>query len=381
MNNSITETKRNGITTKESAMETFGKMINSGVKNHIFNRHLQKLAKNTRRSHLASLSTFVECLRAMVYLTTDSEFKNDLIAVVSRIDGECLQTDPDCWKGISYGMVEMFVQYLQKSGYAIGTINIKLSAVKTYAGLACAAETIDVPEYKRIELIECITRNEGINIDQDREQTRIDEYSYERKGRMITRAGTKKNEPNILSLNQMKRLTDTNTYQGWPATGIRDHLIMCLLCEYGFRCGELAGLRVQNFNLENKTFTIYRPKVKKSQTFKLYERTYNALLQYLRVFKPNDKLLICTTKGGKIKRGENMTARAINSRVQWIGQKVLQIVNLSPHDLRHSFFTAARQAGNSDEYLKHAGGWSSNAMLDHYAEIARVANENVILPF
>ena len=60
----------------------------------------------------------------------------EFLAQVGVIPEKPLFDSPDGWKFITWGLVEGFVKWQLKEGYAIHSINIRLSTVKTYAKLA-----------------------------------------------------------------------------------------------------------------------------------------------------------------------------------------------------------------------------------------------------
>ncbi len=59
-----------------------------------------------------------------------------LAAVGVERQAESLATDPTAWRGVTGGLVEGFVQWQVEQGYAIGSINVRLSTVKVYCRLA-----------------------------------------------------------------------------------------------------------------------------------------------------------------------------------------------------------------------------------------------------
>jgi hypothetical protein len=50
-----------------------------------------------------------------------------------------LQHDADAWRGITWGLVEGFRNWMVQQGDAVGSINVRLSTVKAYAKLAVKA--------------------------------------------------------------------------------------------------------------------------------------------------------------------------------------------------------------------------------------------------
>ena len=65
--------------------------------------------------------------------------------------------------------------------------------------------------------------------------------------------------------------------------------------------------------------------------------------------------------------------------VSRLGQDVLGIDDLGPHDLRHTWATLAAKNGTDITNLRQAGGWNSLTMPARYLDENTVANEGVIL--
>ena len=130
-------------------------------------------------------------------------------------------------------------------GYAIGSINGRLSTVRTYARIAAKAGAITAKESFLIGSVQGYASKEARQIDDKR-----------RADGMQTRKGHKKAE----------------ALKSQPATteqGRRDALIMCLLLDHGLRVSEIAILTRAALDLKAGTFTFYRPKVNKTQTHEL----------------------------------------------------------------------------------------------------------------
>src|SRR5882762_2229727 len=128
--------------------------------------------------------------------------------------------------------------------------------------------------------------------------------------REVTRVGDKKAEAVSISPEQAKALKEqSNTPQGR-----RDALLMCLLLDHGLRCGEVAALTVESFNLSTGLLTFYRQKVDKIQTHRLTRDTLLAAMRYVEVTKPVGKLLMGSRKGGKLEGTMSERAICINLR-------------------------------------------------------------------
>lgn len=335
-------------------MHQAGQAANRAAAAGVFEDYQSRKAENTRRRQRADLACFADFLRAPSLQPGD------------------LENDPGAWQGITWGIVEAFKKWMLGEGLAIGTINFRLSTVRTYAGLADAAGTLAPGELENINSrVKGYKTGERENVDKAREAEAIP-----------TRAGAKKAEAVSITPAQAKQLkTQPDTPQGR-----RDAVIMAILLDHGLRCGELAGLTVDNIDLEAETITFDRPKVHKRQTHKMTCASRRALAAYLENDQPmlSGALLLATRKGGH--RGEGggklagvgMTERAITERVRYLGA-LIGLEGLSAHDCRHYWATDAARNKTPLDRLKDAGGWSSYAMPLRYIEAAKIANEGVNL--
>jgi len=309
---------------------------------HTFTNYQNRRAANTNTRHQVDLATFGAYLNSVGVFVAD--------------DGDALYSKPEAWRGVSWGLVQSFAAWLLGEGYAVGTVNLKLSTVRTYAGLAQLAGVLTGESVMMIKAVEGYSRREGVNVDTKR---------------AVTRTSTKKAQAVELSSAQMDTL---KTQHGDTAQGRRDALLMCLLLDLGLRAGEVAGLRVGNVSLSANTITVYREKVNITQTHKLVNGLGAALRRYMAQDAHADKsapLLRASRKGGTLAEG-GMSRIVVTQRVNVLG-KLIGIENLSAHDCRHAWATA--NTGRGLEWLKEAGGWASLAMPAQYIAAKKIAND------
>lgn len=293
------------------------------------------------------------------------------IGITGAPTAEALFTEPVAWHGITYGLVLAFREWLMNQGYAIATVNRRLATVKVYAQLALSdveagpdAATIN-HELERIKAVRGFGHKHGRNRDAKR-----------RAGGTPTRVGAKKAYKAVtLNAGHAKRLKS----QPPTPVGRRDALLMCLLLDHGLRCGEVAMLQVDDFDLVSSTLRFYRPKVDKEQTHRLTADTELALRAWIESgdAPTHGPLLRRSRKGGHLAQ-PGMSERAITGRVRELGQLV-GIDTLSAHDCRHYWATRATQLGTHPRALQQAGGWNSPAMVLRYVDESEIANEGVIL--
>jgi integrase len=353
-------------------MHQAGQAANEAAAAGVFEDYTSRKAANTLDRQANDLRCFTD------FLTS------------ARIPAGELASDPEAWRGITWGLVEAFKRWMLQQGFAVSTVNFRLSTVKVYAKMAMKAGTLSpktnengdplTPEEQQKESAFQYAMIHAVEGYAHKEITHVDELRKD--AGTATRCGEKKADPVSMTPAQAKQLkAQPNTPQGR-----RDAVLMAILLDHGLRCGEVAILRVENFDLEAGTMTFTRPKVQKQQTHKLSKATLQALQAYLENDQPmlSGPLLLASRKGGH--KGEaggklgglGMTERAITKRVETLGE-LIGLPGLSAHDCRHYWATAAARNGTHIERLKDAGGWSSLAMPSRYIEAAAIANEGVNL--
>lgn len=284
----------------------------------------------------------------------------------------------DSWETVTWGLVSGFVRWLLREGYAIGTVNLRLSTVKTYSQLAYQAGKLSHDEYLRIRGLRGYSAKETSNVDTQRKAEGVSVRKAEIQVRVrtkagakvVTRQGGKKASPVFLAPAQAKALRacpDLTAPQG-----LRDALLIGLMLDLGLRVGEAVLLEVKNFDLEAGTIMVFRPKVKRTQTLKMSQYLRRVASQYLPAIG-SGKALRGSRRGGKLAY-EGMSEQAATQRVQDLGEQI-GVHGLSCHDLRHTW--ATRQARNRVpvDRLMEAGGWATPSMALRYLEAARIANE------
>ncbi len=328
-------------------LEILGQVANRYASSALFDDYLNRKAINTLRAQLADLDTLAEYLRALGLAEHD-------------LDGSLLQHSPAAWRGVTWGLVDGFVRWMLQQGYAIGTVNRKLSTVKVYAKLAAKAGVIPAEELALIKGVTGYSRKEGKRVDQRRPQARV---------------GAKKAVNVSLTRQQAHALLDQpNTPQGR-----RDALLMHLLLDHGLRVGELARLQVEEVDLDAGSFTFYRPKVDKKQTHRMTPGTRQAMVRWFSYgdAPASGPLLRASRKGGRLAK-PGMSERAITARVRHLGETI-GVDGLSAHDCRHYWATTAARHGTDAFILRDAGGWNSLAMPARYVEAQAIANQGVRL--
>lgn len=326
-----------------------GQAANQAAAKSAFADYQSRKATNTLRRQRADLDLFARYLAE--------------VGKGSAPTGEALATAPETWCGVTWGLVEGFARWMLRQGYAIGSVNVRLSTVKTYSKMAAKAGALDRQELAMIRLVEGYPHKEAKRIDDRRAEAEIP-----------TRVGAKKAESVSLTADQVEALKE----QPDTPQGRRDRVVMCLLLDLGLRVGELARLTVGDVDLEAKALRFYRPKVDKIQTHDLINGSFGAVRSWLQTDAPAiGPLLRSSRKGGEL-TDAGMTERAITERVRYLGGRI-GVKGLSAHDLRHCWATTAARNGTALDRLMDAGGWASSAMPLRYIQAAKIANMGVRL--
>jgi integrase len=345
MQTQITTTNPGQLAELNSIMHQAGQAANEAAARVSFAEHTSRKAENTTRRKRADLALF-------------ETYLNDC-----GVPATGLYDDPHAWRGVTWGIVEGFKHWQLQRGYAIASINGRLSTVRTYAKLAAKAGAISPDELRMIQTVEGYANKEKKNIDAKRAADGIQ-----------TRTGHKKAEAVTIPADIAESLKQQ------PATpqGRRDALLMCLLLDHGLRVGEAATLTRKAFDLKAGTLTFYRPKVNKIQTHELAPDTRRAAGAYLSHDAPQDGIIWRRSCKGTSRLSSQMSEtsaeRALTKRVELLGRRA-GIEGLSAHDCRHYWATYEARNNTPVDRLMDAGGWNSPAMPLRYIEAAHIANE------
>lgn len=341
----------NELTTHESAsLASAGQAANRAAAAAVFADYQSTKAAQTLRRQRAGLALFAEYL---------------LETTGSAPEGLALGTTPAAWSGMTWGIVKGFVSWLLSQGYSIGTINVRLATIRTYARLAAQAGAIDPQELTLILAVKGYSARAGKNVNERRQAADLP----------IRQPDSKKAHPVEIDARQAAALKN----QGDNPQGLRDRLIVYLMLDHGLRVGELARLKIEDLNLKGKTLTFYRPKVDRIQTHRLTKDTAKAARAYLlQLGTKEGPLLWGSRKNGELSK-PGMAEQNITLRIKELGAAA-GIEGLSAHDLRHYWATTAARKGTPIDRLQDAGGWSNPVTpLTKYIQPAKIANEGVIL--
>lgn len=317
---------------------------------HVFSDALQRLAPASRLRYEGDLALFGH------YLVHVQSVR----AASTGTIGADLLYKPSAWRNVSWGLVSGFVKWMLDEGYAIGSVNSRLSTVKRFAGLALEAGAISDETCLRIRNIRGYGGKAARNVDEQRE---------------IARVGSKKAESLVLSPEQLAHLKQ----QPDTPVGRRDLLLICLLFDQGLRIGEAAALLIGALELgtafQSSFLTFYRQKVGITQKHELSADTFEAARRHLRTdligASSSERLFRGSRKDGSLVG--SFGVRSMQDRVKILGERI-GVAHLSPHDGRHTWASDMAEAGTPANVIRDAGGWANFQTPSRYIARSKVAN-------
>lgn len=284
-----------------------------------------------------------------------------------------LYSKPVYWQAMTAGLITFFKVLAQKEGYAVSTINRVIATLRVYARLAYQADVINTDTYTKIRAVRGIQHHAAINLDAKREQTR---------------KSNEKLEANFLTPQECKQLkspTPKNNF--WMPIDYRDRLMMCLLVDFGLRASEVAGIKLKDVDRHHATLYVYRKKTKKHQVLSFHADFFPDLHDAMTDWLDADfNLTYVMDRGHALLRSSRvdgyvmdkpMTRITVSRRVRVLGKRLLNIRNLSAHDLRNSFARNAIDNGADIAKVMQSGGWESPEMVLRYVGQYEIANDGM----
>lgn len=211
------------------------------------------------------------------------------------------------WLSLPVGITVEFKQWMIEKGYAISTVNNRLTHVRGVARMAAGDDDLTIEQMVFVNA-PGISHRVGKNI-----------VEYRKSEGLPTRVGSKKEKHIELSTEQCDKL---KTVGEDTPQGRRDRLLMCLLLDHGLRPKDVTELSAG-----------------KQDALKWSDDTHSALRAYIDAgdcpTEPDAKLLRASLKSGALGHA-GMTVTGCSSRVRYLG-KHLGIHGLTPSDCKHYF--------------------------------------------
>jgi len=151
--------------------------------------------------------------------------------------------------------------------------------------------------------------------------------------------------------------------------GYRDYTIMLLLLDTGIRCSELAGLKVEDVDLNSRLIKAWG-KGNKQRLVPIGAKVQKAIWKYVHRYRPEPALpryhhLFLT------RDGRPLTKDRVEAILERYGKKAgITGVRVSPHTFRHTMAVTYLRNGGDIFSLQQILGHSSLEVLRNYVNLA-----------
>ena len=172
--------------------------------------------------------------------------------------------------------------------------------------------------------------------------------------------------PDVLSIPEVTALIEAPDTS--KPLGLRDNAILEILYSSGIRASELAGLYIDDMNLNGGTMRVMGKRNKERIAY-LGSHAVDAVQDYLNVRnqlgKPDHNRLFINFRGGPL------TTRSIQRIVDKYARQVFPGRNeISPHTLRHTFATHMLNAGADLRVIQELLGHESLSSTQIYTHVS-----------
>lgn len=158
------------------------------------------------------------------------------------------------------------------------------------------------------------------------------------------------------------------TVQGDCPVDIRDRALLLLLAVYGLRAGEVAALRLEDFDWEREVLTVPHGKRQRPRTYPLCRTVGDAVLRYLRKARPrsNRREVFMTVLAPFRPLHSASVGGMVSRRLRTLG---LTLPHYGAHTLRHACAAHLLAQGLSLKEIGDHLGHQSPAATRIYAKV------------
>lgn len=149
---------------------------------------------------------------------------------------------------------------------------------------------------------------------------------------------------------------------------IRDRCMLMFFAIYGLRSGEVAKLRLEDFDWEHEILTVWRPKQRRTQQYPLLQEVGHAVIRYLREVRP-----ACVNREVFLTLKAPFRPLSAGSMHHLTQKRFAQLEIVSPrrgpHSLRHACATWLLSEGFSLKEIGDHLGHRSSFATQTYAKV------------
>lgn len=169
--------------------------------------------------------------------------------------------------------------------------------------------------------------------------------------------------PQVISKDQLRAMLDA--CKGSDFRDRRDLAILLVMLDTGSRLGEMAGLKLEDFDRTYRTLTV-TGKGDRTRTVAVGDTVIDALNRYVRLRRGHrnvDHPALWLGKSGPLT--SNGITQVVRRRASQAG-----LEGIHPHLFRHTFAHSWLESGGREGDLMMLGGWTSTEMPRRYGRSA-----------
>lgn len=242
---------------------------------------------------------------------------------------------PDCypWHTLDYARVMRVRSHLLDAGYAVATVNMALSALKSVAGAAFSMGLLDADRLTHIRSVRRIS-------------------------------GDARRQGRALDSSEIRAMLEAAT--GYAVLrSQRDRAILLLLCGAGLRAGELVALNVEDVDVTTGIVWVRQGKGRKSREIHLARKVCTQLKRWLKVRGVHDGPLFSRISRADRSGHQRLTTTGLTGLLRQLCE-LAAVEYFTPHDLRRTFITQLLEQGIDINIVRQLAGHADISTTTRY---------------
>ncbi len=237
------------------------------------------------------------------------------------------------WEQLNYAAVAKVRTALLDDGYAVSSVNMALSVLRSVAQTAFNLNCMNAETLARIRSVKRVSGD------------------IQRKGRALDKQ-------------EIRALIQAAKQHPQPARRCRDTAIVLTLCGTGLRAGELVKLERRDY--DNGILTVRQGKGRKYREIHVANAVDKAILAWLKVSADeDDSALFSRIQRNSKVASQPLTTTGLTGILEQL-QQTSGIARFTPHDMRRTFITCLLEQGVDINTVRQLAGHSDISTTTRY---------------
>lgn len=256
---------------------------------------------------------------------------------------------------------EEFIAKLRELRYAESTIRTYTDSFGEFINYYHTMNIAEIDEQRIIEYLRYLVTERRISVSYQNQAINAIKFYYEkvlggqRKIYRVERPRREKILPVVLSMEEVQQIFSR-------VNNLKHKAILVTLYSAGLRISELLNLRISDIDSKRMQIRIEQAKGKKDRYSLLAPKTLAILREYVKAYKPADRLF-------EGESGGQYTARSVQQILKKAVEKCGIRKKVSLHTLRHSFATHLLEQGTDLRYIQSLLGHESPKTTEVYTHV------------